>query len=114
MSSIEPQYPQLGRRLREERERRHITQAFVAERIGLPRSAVSNIEKGKQRLFVHTLLQYAAALEMNPTELIGDLKAPDQPEVRLFNVTTDTADAINQHEAAFIRALVEQGGQGTS
>jgi transcriptional regulator with XRE-family HTH domain len=41
---------QLARRLREAREFLNLSQQFVAEQTGIPRSAVSDIERGSRRV----------------------------------------------------------------
>ncbi|WP_407543389.1 helix-turn-helix transcriptional regulator (plasmid) [Deinococcus radiomollis] len=104
MNSVEPIYFALGKRLQEERERRGVTQATVAERVDLPRSAISNIEKGKQRLFVHVLLAYADLLKVNPGSLLRDLMPTAPRDVDLGNVTSE--NPLDEQEANFIRDLL--------
>ena len=104
MNNVEPIYVALGKRLQEERERRGVTQAVVAERVDLPRSAISNIEKGKQRLFVHVFLAYADLLNVDPRELLHDLMPAAPRDVDLANVTSE--NPLNEQEANFIRGLL--------
>ena len=74
--NIEPIYVDLARRLREARRKRGLTQAELAEKAGMTRTALVTVERGKQRLAVHHLVALANALEMEPAMLLpklGDL-----------------------------------------
>lgn len=107
MPPVEPLYAQLGLLLREERKRRRVTQAVVAERVGLPRSAVSNIEQGRQRLYFHTFLQFAAAIDADPSDLLRALRHIAR-ELRFDNVASDTPGMpFTPSDENFVRALVE-------
>lgn len=110
VSSVEPVYAELGRRLQEERERRGVTQAAVAERVDLPRSAISNIEKGRQRTFVHVLLAYAELLQLDPGKLLRDLALATPMPVTLENVAS--SKPLEASEVDFIRNLVQRGSGG--
>ncbi len=62
---IEAIYKQIGQRIREERERAGVSQEWLAERIGLTRTSVLNIEHGgRQRVHIHTIAQIAKALKI--------------------------------------------------
>jgi transcriptional regulator with XRE-family HTH domain len=66
----DPVYVALGTRMRDLRKAAHITQETVAIETGLSRQSVANIEKGRQRFMVHTLLDIARALGVTPTVLL--------------------------------------------
>lgn len=59
----------LGERIRTRRESK-MTQAELAERIGLSRTSVTNIERGRQRLLVDQLVEIAKTLSVSPAELL--------------------------------------------
>ena len=65
-----PFYLALGSRVRDIRRAAHITQAAVAAETGLSRQSVANIEKGRQRFMVHTLLDVARALGVDVVALL--------------------------------------------
>ena len=71
-SSIEGIYPQLGRRIRQLRVGRQFTQEQLGARLEPPvtRASIANLESGKQRLLVHTLLQVAHLFEVSVEELL--------------------------------------------
>lgn len=59
----------LGRRLRELRQERDVTQVVLAERAGLPQSHISEIERGVMLPNLMTILRLAAALPCRVSDL---------------------------------------------
>lgn len=47
-----------------------LTQAKLADRLGISRGALANIETGRQKILVHQLYRFAAALKMNVHNLL--------------------------------------------
>ena len=66
---------ELGRRIRAARLGK-LTQASLGERVGLSRTAITNIECGRQRLLVDQLVEIAQALEVSAAELLPTPPAP--------------------------------------
>jgi len=64
----------LGRILADARERHGFKQAELAEKLGLPASYLSKIEKGTRRLDVIELIQIASAMGADAGELVGDVE----------------------------------------
>ena len=56
-------YPLLGSAIARRRQHLDLSQADVAERIGLTRASIANIEAGRQRVLVHHLYMIANALD---------------------------------------------------
>jgi len=52
------------RKLREEREKRKLTQVVLAKKASLPRTTVSKIESGYQNVSIMKLIQLAEAMDM--------------------------------------------------
>jgi transcriptional regulator with XRE-family HTH domain len=63
-------YLAIGSRVRDIRLASRITQAAIAAEAGLSRQSVANIEKGRQRFMVHTLLDISRALGVDPISLL--------------------------------------------
>lgn len=63
-------YAGLGAMVRVRREREGLTQGQLADRIGMTRTSVTNIESGRQKVQLHTLYDIAAALDVSPAELL--------------------------------------------
>src|SRR5215217_3046337 len=78
-------YVALGGLVRARRERAELTQGELAQRVGMTRTSITNIESGRQKVQLHTLYDIAAALDVSPQALLpspGTVK-PELVEVRL-------------------------------
>ncbi|HZF54712.1 MAG TPA: helix-turn-helix transcriptional regulator [Polyangiaceae bacterium] len=78
---LEPFYTLLGRRIRDLRISRGITQEDLGSRLTPPmtRASVANIELAKQRVYIHTLIEIAQILDTSITDLLLDPSAPPAP-----------------------------------
>jgi transcriptional regulator with XRE-family HTH domain len=78
---IEPFYATLGANIRGARDRLTMTQAQLGSGLAPPstRASIANIENGKQRVLVHTLVQLARALETKVEKLIPSEATVGQP-----------------------------------
>lgn len=63
-------YSQIGNRIRKLRIEKKLSQTRLAEIIGLTRTSITNIEKGRQKLLIHTLWDLAEALGTDPREIL--------------------------------------------
>lgn len=66
---------EVGRRLREARSRRGLSQSEVSQSAGITQASLSNYETGKRELPLSTILNLAAALDVS----LGDLM--ETPEI---------------------------------
>lgn len=77
----------LGASLKAIRKLRGVTQQQVAERVGLERTSICNIEKGKQMLSVRTLNDIAAALgyevkvHFRPMRITSNVATPPNADI---------------------------------
>jgi transcriptional regulator with XRE-family HTH domain len=73
-------YRMVGERIRVERKRQNITQDELAKEIGLTRTSITNMENGRQKFLLHTLVQIANYLGTSPARLLpaSDVDAPIQ------------------------------------
>jgi transcriptional regulator with XRE-family HTH domain len=83
MSSVDSLYREIGELVRAEREQAHVTQDELAARVGLTRTSITNIEKGRQKVQVHTLYAIAGILRISAYNL---LPATEFPEVKALEV----------------------------
>ncbi len=75
-------YAAIGQKIREARTRKSITQADLADAVALTRSSIANIERGKQKLLLHTFLHIAKALGTEPERLLPPEATPQlKPKV---------------------------------
>ena len=56
-------YPQLGENIRKYRKDRHLSQERLANLVGLTRTSLTNIEKGRQHPPLHTLCEIIEQLQ---------------------------------------------------
>ena len=77
---IEAFYVALGSNIHAARDRLKMTQAQLGGALVPPstRASIANIENGKQRVLVHTLVQLARALETEVVKLIPSEAPPGQ------------------------------------
>ncbi len=62
----------IGEKLKEARTRRLLTQDELAEKAGVSQSTIANIERNNAEPQYRTIRKVAKALEVDPTELLGD------------------------------------------
>lgn len=67
-------YIELGKNIKKARNKKNLSQATLAEASSLSRTSITNIEKGRQHLPLHTLYAISNALEINVAELLPDQK----------------------------------------
>ena len=65
-------YEEFGLRFRKRRNEAGLTQSQVAERVGLTRTSITNIERGRQHIMLHQLFLLASAVGSKPEELLPD------------------------------------------
>lgn len=64
-------YETLGKRIRQARDERNISQGEMARAVGLSRTSITNIEKGRQPIQVHILIKIAETLNVNLSVLLA-------------------------------------------
>ena len=64
----------LGEILREERLKKNLSQEKLAEYGEFERSYISKVENGERSIQVKTLIRFAIALELKPSDLITKLE----------------------------------------
>lgn len=65
-------YKEFGQGLRRARKDAKLTQKELAERVGLTRTSITNIERGSQHIALHQLYQLASVLGHKPAALLPD------------------------------------------
>jgi transcriptional regulator with XRE-family HTH domain len=78
-------YRNIGERIRKKRNERGLSQEGLAKAIGLKRPSMSNIEKGRQNLLLHTFCDIAETLGSDANSLLHDIpktKSEKLPDLR--------------------------------
>lgn len=63
-------YKEFGKLLKDMRITAELTQSELAERVGLSRTSVTNIEVGRQKIPLHLLYELASSLGVEPAALL--------------------------------------------
>lgn len=90
--NVEILYQTIGRSIVKRRKTLKWTQAKLAKLVGITRTSVVNIEKGRQRLPLHVLYTMALRMDIDPFELLpsidhivnGELDDQYRPDIRAF------------------------------
>ena len=91
-------YTLVGRRIRDLREKKKVSQDDLCKRISLARSSIANIERGRQRVMLHTLCEIAAALESEIHDLLPPLSELRKDEAH-------SAEEISNAERSWVEKL---------
>jgi transcriptional regulator with XRE-family HTH domain len=93
---VEPFYREFGDRLREARKAKGASQTEIAAGVGLSRTSVANIERGRQRMSLHLLLAFARELGVEPCDLLPPVHPePDvTPDRRLLEFSPAGQEAF--------------------
>ena len=79
-------YKDMGKRIREIRESKHMTQAALSELAGIEPSNLSHIERAATKVSLPTLMNIANALEVSLDELVcGSLIKSEHIAIRQLN-----------------------------
>lgn len=70
----EPVYVSFGEIIKAHRVKRGWTQTDLAEKVGLSRTSVTNIEIGRQRVLLSDLFDFARALDVTPRSIFNALQ----------------------------------------
>lgn len=94
-------YREVGRRVRQARKNHGLTQAQLASSVALSRTSITNIEKGRQKLLLHTLSDIAFVLGVEPGTLF-----PSVASAPLEDVESKMPHDLSQKEREHIRKVL--------
>lgn len=101
-------YKTIGGRLKARRKQLGKSQSWLAERTGLLRTSITNIESGRQKIPLHTLYAACLALNCELTDILptaGEVQVPLREEVA---IDQDVRASVPPRTARFIRSLVNE------
>lgn len=109
---VEWMYPRVGARIRALRESRKVTQEHLGELIGLTRTSVVNIERGRQKIMLHSLYAVAEVLGVAVAELLPSAsEASVEEQVRADPVAQQDPSVLRFLEQALAHRTHERGRQ---
>src|SRR6266850_6755817 len=74
-------YQKVGERIRVKRKERGLSQEGLAKAIGLKRPSMSNIEKGRQNILLHTFCDIAETLNSTASTLLPERSSPESVQM---------------------------------
>ena len=105
---------EIGSRLREAREYLDLTQQEVAETLGLPRPAISLIEKGQRRLETLELKRLAELYGRPISDFTGERLGNQPEEIRMLMRKAEAMSEQDRREIVrFADWLLSRGRQET-
>jgi transcriptional regulator with XRE-family HTH domain len=66
-------YQRLGQNIKMVRAQKNIKQETLATYLGFTRNSISNIESGRQKIQIHSLIELAECLQVSIMDLLPDL-----------------------------------------
>ncbi len=94
-------YAEMGRRIKNERNKKNLSQEDLATVVNLTRTSITNIEKGRQKPLAHTLWDIARKLSIDINSLFPSVDEPYK------DVLKELPEA---HQRAIKAALEGEGG----
>jgi transcriptional regulator with XRE-family HTH domain len=104
-------YKQVGENIRAKRKERGLSQDSLAKAVGLKRPSMSNIEKGRQNILLHTFYDIAETLNSTPDELFP---ARTQPAPVQMPDLTSLSREVRQFIEAGIKPAQKEDQHGHS
>lgn len=65
-------YKEIGQRIYKARKKAELTQEALASLVSLSRTSLTNIEKGRQKMLLHTFVEIADKLKVTPDSLLPE------------------------------------------
>ena len=99
---IDAFYFEIGQRIQQARKngsRTLITQKELGDIVGLTRTSITNVEKGRQKLSIHMLYEIADALMVNVNDLLPNSLSRDREDI-MAKIPTDLPDETRRLIAA--------------
>jgi transcriptional regulator with XRE-family HTH domain len=98
-------YADAGKLIKTAREGKHMTQGRLAAMVGLSRTSITNIERGRQKILLHTLSEIADALGIPLAELLP-LTRENRPPLE-----HKLPEDVSPKEREWITRIVEKGAK---
>jgi len=92
-------YQQVGQSIRSRRGK-NLSQEALSSAVGLTRTSISNIESGRQKMLLHTFVDIADALKVDPANLLPTRPSPAGA------VGVEKLAGLPDNERAFIESAI--------
>ena len=82
------------------------TQDYLATAVGLSRASLANIERGKQRVFLHQILALADALQLSSAHEIIPDRMLDHAAGNAAEITMSGAEDLTNDQKMLVNSIV--------
>lgn len=95
-------YREFGRRVRRCRKDAKLSQEELASRVSLSRTSITNIERGRQRVPLHSLFVLAAAVGVDPSVLL-----PNSSDAAVDStIPPELLEGLGERDKEFVKRIV--------
>lgn len=101
-------YSEIGNLIKKTRLLRKLTQADLSDKVGLTRASITNIERGKQKISIHTLYLIADVLNISPQSLIPEPSALQKTEGQLSENLSEIKSKTTKEEYEWIKNVINK------
>lgn len=98
-------YKIIGQRIRHERESKNMSQTELAERIGLARSSMANIEFARQKVQLHSLYKMAIVLNVSVTNMLPSVEDVTEVDNELLALSVDPTK-YSEEKLRWLKAVI--------
>lgn len=102
--TLERIYLIIGERIRIRRNELGYSQTQLGKKVSLTRSSIANIEAGRQRPMIHTVMQIANELGMEPRDFLPEVEQPQRP----MSLETGSLDGQPESTQNFVQRVIQQ------
>lgn len=100
-------YILFGKRVAEARDQAKLTQQGLADKVGLSRASVANIEAGRQRIVLHQALEITHALDLRSvTDLLPADLVRHSTDTKMAESVILSGSRLSKSEEDAIRSIV--------
>ncbi|WP_369361784.1 helix-turn-helix domain-containing protein [Priestia megaterium] len=101
-------YSEIGNLIKKNRLLRKLTQEDLGNRVGLTRASITNIERGKQKISIHTLYLIADVLNISPQSLMPEPSALQKSEGQLPESLSEIKSITTEKEYEWIKNVIKK------
>jgi len=106
MNNLDGFYKKIGENIKAKRRERGLSQEGLAKAVGLKRPSMSNIEKGRQNILLHTFYDIIETLDIDSNMLLPDRQRADP--MQMPDLTSYSKEVREFVEAAIKPAEKEE------
>ena len=98
-------YKSIGRRISINRRKANVTQAWLAEKIDVSESFISQIERGKAKISLSRLYEIADCLDIDVAVLVSDCRKLNECEIN--SELDDIIKYSTQEQREFLSGIID-------